>query len=374
MKIRGAVLNAMGVEPPYDRTRPLAVGEMELREPQRGEVLVRIAAAGLCHSDLSVINGDRPRPTPMLLGHEAAGVVEGLGEGVGDLAIGDHVVLVFVPSCGHCLPCMEGRPALCETGAASNTAGTLAGGQRRIFRGGETINHHMGCSAFADHAVVSRNSLVKVDPELPLQEAALFGCAVLTGVGAVVNTAKVPMGATVAVVGLGGVGLAALLGAVASGASRIVAVDLSKEKRDFALTLGATDAFDAAAPDAIEVIRAATKGGVDFALEFAGSVKAMDLAYRITRRGGTTVTAGLPHPTATFALPQTHLVAEERTVKGSYIGTCVPARDLPRYVALYRQGRLPVDKLLTHRLKLDQINEGFERLREGKAVRQVVVF
>ena len=374
MKTRGAVLNTMGVEPPYDRTRPLAIDEMELRPPGRGEVLVKIAAAGLCHSDLSVINGDRPRPTPMLLGHEAAGIVEALGEGVDDLAKGDHVVLVFVPSCGHCVPCAEGRPALCTAGAASNTAGTLLGGGRRIFRGDDGINHHMGCSAFAERAVVSRNSLVKIDPERPLEEAALFGCAVLTGVGAVVNTAKVPMGATVAIVGLGGVGLAALLGAVASGASRVVAVDLAKDKRDFAMTLGATDAFDAGPADAVDAIRAATGGGVDFALEFAGSAKALELAYRITRRGGTTVTAGLPHPTATMPLPVTHLVAEERTVKGSYIGTCVPARDLPRYVALYRQGRLPVDKLLTHRLKLDDINAGFERLREGKAIRQVVVF
>jgi len=374
MKIQGAVLDAMGAEPPYDRSRPLAVGEVELRPPGLGEVLVRIAAAGLCHSDLSVINGDRPRPTPMLLGHEAAGVVEALGEGVDDLAKGDHVVLVFVPSCGHCVPCAEGRPALCTAGAASNGAGTLLGGGRRIFRGEEPVYHHMGCSAFAERAVVSRRSLVKIDPELPLEEAALFGCAVLTGVGAVVNTAKVPMGATVAIVGLGGVGLAALLGAVACGASRVVAIDLAKDKRDFAMTLGATDAFDAALPDAVDAIREATAGGVDYALEFAGSAKALELAYRITRRGGTTVTAGLPHPTATLPLPITHLVAEERTVKGSYIGTCVPARDLPRYVALYRQGRLPVDKLLTHRLKLADINAGFERLREGKAVRQVVVF
>lgn len=374
MKIRGAVLNAMGAEPPYDRSRPLAVEEVELKPPQLGEVLVKIAAAGLCHSDLSVINGDRPRPTPMLLGHEAAGIVESVGPGVDDLARGDHVVLIFIPSCGHCLPCAEGRPALCTAGAASNTAGTLMGGQRRIFRGDTSINHHMGCSAFAEYAVVSRRSLVKVDPELPLDEAALFGCAVLTGVGAVVNTARMPLGATCAVVGLGGVGLAALLGAVASGASRIVAVDLDADKREFAKKLGATDAFDGGAADAIDAIRTATGGGVDLAFEFAGSVKAMDLAYRITRRGGTTVTAGLPHPTHTLPLPLTHLVAEERTVKGSYIGTCVPQRDLPRYVALYRQGRLPVDKLLTHRLKLDEINGGFERLRNGKAVRQVVVF
>lgn len=374
MKIRGAVLNAMGAQPPYDSSKPLSVDTVELEAPGRGEVLVRIAAAGLCHSDLSVINGDRPRPTPMLLGHEAAGVIETCGEGVDDLKPGDHVVLIFMPSCGHCLPCSEGRPALCVNGAVSNTAGTLMGGARRLFRGGERINHHMGCSAFAERAVVSRYSCVKVDPSVPLEHAALFGCAVLTGVGAVVNTAKVPMGASVAIVGLGGVGLAALLGAVAAGASRIVAVDVSKDKLEFAKTLGATDTFDAAAPDAVDAIRNATDGGVEYALEFAGSVKAMELSYKITRRGGTTVTAGLPHPSQTFAIPHTHLVAEERTVKGSYIGTCVPQRDLPRFVALYKLGRLPVDKLLTHRMKLDDINAGFERLREGKAVRQVVVF
>ena len=374
MKIRGAVLNAMGAMPPYTVSRPLAIDTIELRDPERGEVLVRIAAAGLCHSDLSVINGDRPRPTPMLLGHEAAGVVERVGAGVDDLAKGDHVVLVFVPSCGHCPSCAEGRPALCVPGAASNGAGTLLGGGQRLFRGGDVINHHMGCSAFAEYAVVSRNSLVKVDRDVPLDEAALFGCAVLTGMGAVVNTARVPAGATVAVVGLGGVGLAAILGAAATGASRIVAVDLAADKREFALGIGATEAFDGGADDAIEAIRAATGGGVDFAFEFAGSVKAMDLAYRITRRGGTTVTAGLPHPDARFPLPHTHLVAEERTVKGCYIGTCVPSRDLPRYVALYKRGKLPVDRLLTHRLKLEDINEGFERLREGKAIRQVVVF
>jgi alcohol dehydrogenase len=374
MKTRGAVLNAMGVEPPYDMTKPLTIDEVELQPPGRGEVLVKIRAAGLCHSDLSVINGDRPRPTPMLLGHEASGTVEEIGEGVDDLARGDHVVLVFVPSCGHCASCAEGRPALCVPGAVANGAGTLLGGHRRLFRGGETINHHMGCSAFAEYAVVSRHSLVKIDRDIPFDEAAVFGCAVLTGVGAVVNTAKVPAGATVAIVGLGGVGLAAVIGAVAAGASRIVAVDLAADKRDFARKLGATDAYDAADGNVVEAIKAATNGGVDFALEFAGSVRAMDLAYRITRRGGTTVTAGLPPPSATFALPQVNLVAEERTVKGSYIGTCVPSRDLPRYVALYRQGKLPVNRLLTHRMPLEQINEGFERLREGNAIRQVVVF
>src|SRR3954470_54179 len=191
MKVRAAVLNRMGAPTPYAESKPLAIEEVDLAPPGPGEVLVKIAAAGLCHSDLSVINGDRPRPMPMVLGHEAAGVVEALGDGVTDLRRGDHVVMVFVPSCGHCAPCAEGRPALCEPAAVANGAGTLLGGGRRLSRNGEPINHLLGCAAFAEYATVSRRSLVKVDPELPLAEAALFGCAVLTGVGAVVNTAQV---------------------------------------------------------------------------------------------------------------------------------------------------------------------------------------
>jgi alcohol dehydrogenase len=374
MKIRAAVLNKMGASAPFAASRPLSIESLELDAPGHGEVLVRIGAAGLCHSDLSVINGDRPRPLPMALGHEAAGVVEDVGVGVDDLKRGDHVVMVFVPSCGHCLPCAEGRPALCEPGAAANTAGTLLSGARRLRRNGETVNHHLGCSAFADFATVSRRSLVKIDPELPFKEAALFGCAVLTGVGAVLNTAKVTPGSSVAVIGLGGVGLASLLGASLAGAREIVAIDLADDKLALARELGATDTVNARDPDAVEQVKELTKGGVDFAFEMAGSVRAMELAYKITRRGGTTVTAGLPPPTHTIPIPQVNLVGEERTIKGSYIGTCVPVRDLPRYVALYRRGRLPVDRLMTGTLPLDQINHGFDLLHEGKAVRQVITF
>src|SRR5450631_3030711 len=374
MKIRAAVLYAMDAKPPFAESRPLAIEEIDLAPPGPGEILVRIGAAGLCHSDLSVINGHRPRPMPMALGHEAAGVVERLGDGVGDLQPGDHVVLVFVPSCGHCTPCAEGRPALCEPGAVSNGAGTLLSGARRLRRDGQYVNHHLGCSAFATYAIVSRRSAIRIDPGLPFEQAALFGCAVLTGVGAVVNTAKVRAGESVAVVGLGGVGLASILGAVASGARQVVAVDLSDEKLALAKNLGATHTFNAAEPDLVEKVKQATKGGVDYAIEMAGSTRAFETAYRITRRGGTTVTAGLPPPAATWAMPSTNLVAEERTIKGSYIGTCVPSRDLPRYIELYQQGKLPVNRLLTGRLTLDQINEGFDLLHEGKAVRQVVTF
>ncbi|MDM0109178.1 zinc-dependent alcohol dehydrogenase family protein [Variovorax sp. J22R24] len=374
MKIKAAVLDAMGASHPYAASRPLRIEEVDLDPPGPDEVLIKIAAAGLCHSDLSVINGDRPRPMPMALGHEASGVVEEVGAGVSDLKPGDHVVVVFVPSCGHCAPCAEGRPALCEPGAAANGMGTLLSGARRISHVGKPINHHLGCSVFAEYATVSRRSVVKIDPAVPLVDAALFGCAVLTGVGAVVNTAQVRVGATVAVIGLGGVGLAALIGASAAGARQIIAIDLADDKLEQARALGATHTVNAGKQDALEQIREISSGGVEFAFEFAGSVRALELAYRITRRGGTTVTAGLPPSTAVFPLPAVSLVAEERTLKGSYIGTCVPSRDIPRYVDLYSQGRLPVDKLLTGRLTLEQINHGFDLLHEGKAIRQVVEF
>lgn len=374
MKVNAAVLRQMGAPAPYAASRPLSVEEIELDPPGPGEVLVRIRAAGLCHSDLSVINGSRPRPMPMALGHEAAGEVVETGAGVDDLVPGDHVVMVFMPSCGHCLPCAEGRPALCEPGAAANGKGTLLSGGIRLHDDSQLLHHHLGCSAFADHAVVSRRSLVKVDRDLPFREAALFGCAVLTGVGAVVNTARVQAGETVAIVGLGGIGLAAVLGALASGASQIVAIDLSDEKLALARSMGATATVNAGDAGAVDQVRAITGGGADFVFEFAGVGSALESACRMARRGGTTVTAGLPPPDVDLALNIVSLVAEERTLKGSYIGTCVPVRDIARYVALYRAGRLPVDRLLSGTIGLNQINEGFDRLDQGSVVRLVVEF
>lgn len=375
MKIRAAVLQSIGAERPFQDTRPLVIEELELEPPGDNEVLVQIKAAGLCHSDLSVIDGNRPRPVPMALGHEAAGIVRAVGSGVRDLKEGDHVVAVFVPSCGHCSPCAEGRPALCEPAAKTNNAGTLVSGEHRLHRDdGTPVNHHLGVSAFADHAVVSRDSLVKIDPALPFHHAALFGCAVLTGVGAVINSANIKAGQTVAVIGLGGVGLNSVLGAMVAGASEVIAIDLDDSKLALATELGASHAFNSKDPDCVEKIKALTKGGVDCAIEMAGSEKALELAYLITRRGGTTVTGGLAHPEKKVAIQQVSLVAEERTLKGSYVGSCVPVRDVARYVSLFQQGKLPVDKLLTHTLTLDQINEGFERLAAGEAVRQVIEF
>jgi alcohol dehydrogenase len=375
MKVKAAVLHELGLPRPYADSRPLHIEDVELAPPGPGEMLIQIMAAGLCHSDLSVINGDRPRPMPMALGHEAAGIVRELGPGVHDFAVGDHVVLVFVPSCGTCLPCAEGRPALCEPGAAANAAGMLLGGGRRITGAdGRMINHHIGVSAFAEYAVVSERSAVKVDPALPLDQAALFGCAVLTGVGAVVNTAKVFAGANVAVLGLGGVGLNALLGCLLAGADGVIAVDRIDRKLDMARQLGATDAFNADDPDAEKAIKERTGGGVDFAFEMAGSAPALEFAYRITRRGGTTVSAGLPHPSKMLSIPAVSLIAEERTLKGSYLGGGVPKRDIPRYIRMFRKGRLPVDALMSERIALEEINTAFDRLADGATVRQLVVF
>lgn len=373
MKIRAAVLETIGTPAPYAQSQPLKIREVELDPPGPGEVLIRIRAAGLCHSDLSVISGDRPRPVPMVLGHEASGEVVECGPAVTDLVPGDRVVLVFMPSCGCCMPCMEGRPALCEPGAASNGAGTLLSGARRLHLNGESVNHHVGVSCFADYAVVSRRSCVKLEAELSHAEASLFGCAVLTGVGAVINTARLQAGTSAAVLGLGGVGFSALLAAVAGGARKVVALDLNESKLALARELGATATINASDPDAAEQVRSLTKGGVDYAFEMAGAIPAMELAWRITRRGGTTVTAGLPHPDKRFALPPVQLVGEERTLRGSYIGSAVPARDIPRYVEMYQRGKLPVNRLMGEKLALEDINRGFDRMASGMAMRDVVL-
>lgn len=373
-KMRAAILDRTNAPVPYATSQPLKIADVDLAPPREGEVQIKIAAAGLCHSDLSVIDGNRPRPLPMVLGHEASGIVTEIGEGVTDVVLGDHVILVFVPSCGHCLPCMEGHPALCAPGTAANSAGELLAGGKRLSCEGVELNHHIGVSAFAEYATVSRRSVIPIGKDISLVHAALFGCAVLTGVGAIINTARISAGSSVAVLGLGGVGLAAVMGAACAGATRIVAIDLRDDKLELARRFGATHTFRADAGDVVQSVLAATGGGVDAAVELAGSVKALELAYEITRRGGTTVTGGLPHPDARMALPAAHLVANERTLKGSYIGSTIPARDVPRYVELFRLGRMPVDKLLTHTLRLEDINEGFDRLREGEAVRQVIVF
>ena len=374
MITKAAVLHEMHLQRPYNKSNPLKIEEVELDSPGFNEVVVKVKAAGICHSDLSVINGNRPRPLPMVLGHEAAGIVIELGKGVKELKVGDHVVFAFLPSCGDCDYCQTGRAALCKPGAEANRKGTLLGGYQRISKDAKPYYHHLGVSGFAEHSVASVDSLVKIENDIPFEIAALFGCAVMTGVGAVVNTGQLKFGDSILVVGLGGVGLSAIIGAKAAGATKIIGADLNPEKRKAAKLLGAHHVIDSSKKGSYEELMNITKGGVDVSVEFAGAISALDFAFKATKRGGTTVTAALPSPDARMLLSPVELVGQEKSLKGSYLGSCVPSRDIPAYIELYKSGRLPVEKLITHRLSLNEINQGFERLASGDAIRQVILF
>ena len=373
MRIKAAVLYQQGLPRPYAETRPMVVEEVELDPPGPGELLIEVAAAGLCHSDLSTIENQRPRPLPIVIGHEGAGIVREVGQGITDLKPGDHVITVFAPSCGNCRYCVRGRPNICPTGNAARAAGQLPTGTKRLKRlDGTPINHNSGLSLYAQFAVVARRSCVKIDKDIPLDDAAIFGCAVMTGAGAVLNTAGIKAGEEVAIIGLGGVGMNALFGAVAAGAERIIAIDTNPKKLEMAKQWGATDVFLAGNDDCAAAVRDATDGGVDKVVETAGSIPAMQLALAITARGGETISAGLPNIRAEVSYLHASLVSEERSIRGSYMGSCVPERDLPRLLGLYRRGKLPVDKLKTSHITFDQINEGFDLLSDGAVLRQML--
>lgn len=373
MRITAAILDQIGQPGPYAESKPLRLAEVELAPPRPGELLVRIDAAGLCHSDLSVINGDRPRPTPMALGHEATGTVLETGDPDSEFKPGDKVVLAFLPSCGQCPSCGAGEGYLCQPGATANGEGRLLrGGHRLAETSGEKIYHHLGVSAFATHAVIDQRSAVKIPSDIAPEIAALFGCAVLTGVGAVMNTAQVRPGESLVVYGLGGVGLSSLLGGVAAGANPIIAVDPVAEKRALALELGAAAAV--APADAPAAIADLTGGrGADVAIETAGKAVVLAAAYKATRRGGRTVTVGLPNPSEMLSFPAVSLVAEGKILQGSYMGSSIPSRDIPRYIALWRAGRLPVHRLLSGTAPLSEINRLMDELAAGRVIRQVVL-
>lgn len=367
MRITGAVLERSGATAPFAASRPFTVGPLELAPPGPGELRVRIEAAGVCHSDLSVVDGSRVRPTPMLLGHEAAGIVEEIGSDVTDIEPGTRVVMTFLPRCGECEGCRTDGRLPCIPGSAANGAGTLVGGGIRLQRAdGEPVHHHLGVSAFATHAVVSRTSVVPVDADVPPDVAALLGCAVLTGGGAVMNAGRPAPGARVIVVGLGGVGMAALLVAVALG-HEVVGVDAVEAKLDLARDLGAASAWTSA--------DAATRGiRAPLVIEAAGAARAFETAVALTAAGGTTVTVGLPAPDARASLSPLTLTAEARTIVGSYLGSAVPSRDIPRYVELWRAGRLPLERLVTSHITLDRIDEAMDRLAAGGELRQLITF
>ncbi|QNQ89774.1 alcohol dehydrogenase catalytic domain-containing protein [Corynebacterium poyangense] len=365
--IRGAVLEHSGLAQPYAESRPISISEVELAPPGPGEVLVKISAAGLCHSDLSVVNNNRPRPLPMLLGHESAGTIVECGPGVEDFQVDQHVVMTFLPRCGNCAGCDTNGIIPCEVGSATNNEGTLLGGGRRLSRHGEIVHHHLGVSGFADHAVVSTRSIVPIGDDVPWDIAAIFGCAILTGGGAVLNEIKPKPTDSIAVVGLGGVGMAAVITAAALGVKNIVGIDMQESKCQKALELGCSDV---ATPMEIE------KNGQRFSavVEAAGHPKALETAFKITKPGGMTVTVGLPAPNSILQIDPLAITAEARRLHGSYLGSAVPAVDIPKYEKLWRAGRLNAEGLVSSHIRLEDINQAMDNLANGLALRQIIDF
>jgi Zn-dependent alcohol dehydrogenase len=367
MKITGAVLEEIGRTRPFSESRPITISELELGDPGPTEILVRLEAAGICHSDLSVVDGNRIRPVPMLLGHEAAGRVVEVGSEVTDLRPGQRVVMSFLPRCEQCANCAEDGRLPCSEGSKTNGEGVLLHGSMHLTRDGERIFHHLGVSGFATHAVVDRASAVPVADDVPPDIAAVLGCAVLTGGGAVLNAARPKPEDSIMIVGLGGVGMAALITAISQSVSRIVAVDTLEEKLEHARRLGAHETYT---PQ--QVLEQGIKA--KYVIECAGNPKAFETAFAATAVGGTTITAGLPSPDARAQIPPMTITAEARTIIGSYLGSAVPSRDIPKYAQLWREGKLPVEELITTRIDLADINQAMDQLADGKAVRQVIMF
>lgn len=353
----------------------LEVVDVDLEAPGPGEVRARLVASGVCASDWHTMTGAIPSPTPSVLGHEGAGVVEEVGAGVTLVKPGDHVVLSWVPNCGRCRYCESGRPNLCSAAAPSLLAGTLVSGARRLSYRGEPLYHYSFLSTFAEAVVVDEACCVPVREDVPLAVAALVGCAVMTGYGAVVNRAHVEPGATVVVFGAGGVGLSAVMAARLSGAENIVAVDPVASKRELATEVGATHVVDPVAGGPGELLASLTRGeGADVAIESAGRPELVAEAFEVTRRGGTVVCVGIPSAEARVSLPGPALVRHEKIVTGSLYGSCRPRLDMPKILDLYAEGRLPLGLLVTRTYELDEVNAAFEDMLAGKLARGVLSF
>jgi len=365
-----SILRDAGSDAPYADSAPLTLETIPVPEPRRGELLVKIERASLCHSDLSVINGSRIRPLPMALGHEAAGTVSAVGADVDDVRIGDHVVLVFVPSCGDCRACLAGRPALCHRGAEVNNTGDLLHGDAVLrSEAGERVNHHLGVSAFSQYAVVARESAVVIAADVPFDVAAMFGCAALTGIGAVLNTGQLVAGQSVIVFGLGAVGLMAVMAAAQVAGTTVIAIDPLAEKQALALRCGATAV---GAPDqAAALVTEHAGDGVDLAIEAVGNSRVMEACLGLLTRGGALVSVGLPHPDQTITTSALQFAGTGRRLLGCYMGDSVPDRDIPTYLDMWRAGTLPVELLHTDTRPLSDLNESLDALAEGRVVRRL---
>ncbi len=353
----------------------LVVDRVGIQEPRSGEVLVRLAASGVCHSDLHVVHGTQTTPLPVVLGHEGAGVVEAVGPNVTRVKAGDHVVLSWTPYCGQCAYCQSGHPNLCEVVYATMGNGTLMDGTSRLSRAGKPIYHYSFISSFAEYSVVPESGCVVIEPEIPLDKAALVGCAVMTGVGAAVNTARVQPGSVVAVIGAGGVGLNAIQGARLAGAVSIIAIDVNPAKLARARAFGATHIINAADVNAVEAVRELTKGlGADCTFEAVGRPETMRQCWEMARSGGTVVMIGIAAEGSELSLPANRVVREERRLMGSFYGSARPHIDMPMILNLYMAGKLMLDELVTHRFSLEQINEAVHSLESGEAIRPVIVY
>ena len=366
MRIRGAVLEQTG--------GPLTITELDLAPPGREEVLVRLAASGVCHSDWNAVDGTSETVCPAVLGHEGAGIVEAVGADVTRVAPGDHVALSWTPWCGTCEECARDLPQLCSTVWPAMGTGGLMDGTPRLSRDGEPVYHYSFLSTFADACVVPERSCIQIADDVPFAVAALVGCAVSTGAGAVWRTAGVQAGDRVAIVGCGGVGLSALLASVAVGAGTIVAVDAAPQKLVVARSFGATATVEwqGSAEATAEAVREASGGGVDYAIEATGRAEAMETAFLSTRKRGAAVLIGIPRADAMLSLPAVTIPRMERRVLGSIYGSTKPERDFSHTLELFREGRLPLDRLISHRLPLEEVERGFELMHSGDAVRVVL--
>lgn len=350
---------------------PLEIEEIQIDDPGPGEVLVKTAASGICHSDLHVIEGGLPMPPPCILGHEPAGVVEAVGAGVTDFVPGDHVIGCITSWCGVCKFCTAGRPYLCLT----QYAGRALGMDSRLTDAEKTpVGQFANLSSFAEKMLCPERSLVKIRDDMPLDRASLIGCGVTTGLGAALNTVHIPAGASVVVIGCGGVGLSVLQGARITGAGQIIAVDAQPWKFDLAKDLGATDCVNAKENDPVAAVQALTGGGADFVFECIGLVPTVQQAVAMTGRGGTTVLVGVVPVTQTVAISAADITLQEKKITGSYMGSNRFRFDMPKYVDFYLDGRLRLDEMISSRIGLDEVNEAFDRMRKGEAARQVIVF
>lgn len=366
MKTRAAVF--------YEVNSPFKVETLELEAPRAGEVLVKVAATGVCHSDWHLVTGATKHPVPVVPGHEGAGVVEAVGEGVTRVKPGDHVALNWAPNCGHCFYCLNDRPNLCSTYVGPLWAGTMMDGTTRLYKDRKPVYHFSALACFADHTVVPQECCVPLRSEVPLAVAALIGCAVTTGVGAALNTARVRPGSSVAVFGAGGVGLSIVIGAALAGASRIIAVDKAEAKREIALGFGATHAL-VAGPGTNDEIRSLTEGrGADYVFEAIGIPAVQEQCLDAARPGGVIVLAGVSPMGSSTNLPGAVITRQEKTIMGTYYGTANTARDFPLYADLYLKKKLDLDRLISKTYPLDRINEAYADMLDGKIARGVIVF